>query len=60
MYQEGYSIDQGYLSPYFLKDQKKDKKIEFENNVYVIVIDDTVSSSRDIVRFLEFAKKTQG
>ena len=30
----------------------------YENGVYVVVIDDIISSPRQILRFLEFSKKT--
>jgi len=31
----------------------------YEGGVYVVVIDDVITSARQIVKFLEFAKKTQ-
>jgi len=45
-YVEGYALDgQGYLSPYFAS-QEKGKKLEYEGGVYVVVIDEIVSSIR--------------
>jgi len=46
-YVEGYALDgQGYLSPYFASQEKGAKKLEYEGGVYVVVIDEIVSSIR--------------
>eukprot|EP00347_Sterkiella_histriomuscorum_P020379 403338030 len=44
-YIDGYSLDSGYLSPYFADTQKKDSQIDYENGVYVVTIDQVISNS---------------
>ncbi|CDW87350.1 molecular chaperone [Stylonychia lemnae] len=57
-YIDGYSVDQGFLSPYFTDQQNKSSQIDYENGVYIVTIDQIITSASQIVPFLEFAKKT--
>ena len=54
---QGLHIESGFLSPYFADDRQS---IKFEEGraVYVAVVDGTVETEQDVVKLLEFAKKT--
>jgi chaperonin GroEL len=48
---DGLKFDRGYISPYFVTDEKK-QKIEFEN-CYVLIVEKKLGNIRDILPFLE-------
>ncbi len=50
-------FDRGYVSPYFVTDEKK-QKIEFEN-CYILVVEKKLSSIQEILPYLEVAYKQQ-
>ena len=54
-YVNGMSFDQGFLSPYFAQDREM---IEFTGAGYICLVDGTIETEHDVVRMLEFAKKT--
>jgi chaperonin GroEL len=47
---DGLSFDRGYISPYFLTDEKK-QKIEYDN-CYILNVEKKLTSLRDILPFL--------
>ena len=48
---DGLKFDRGFISPYFITDEKKGK-IDFEN-CYVLIVEKKLSNIRDILPFLE-------
>ena len=52
----GLSIDQGFLSPYFADDRTLIN--EEGRTIYVALVDGNVEREQDVVKMLEFAKKT--
>lgn len=54
---DGLSFDRGYISPYFLTDEKK-QKIEFENS-YILIVEKKLSNLREILPFLELTYQEQ-
>ena len=52
---QGLSFDSGFLSPYFAEDRTK---IEYSGSVYMALVDGTVETERDLIKLLEFCKKT--
>jgi len=53
----GLKIESGFLSPYFADDREK---IHFENeNIYVALVSGPINTESELVKLLEFAKKTQ-
>ncbi len=56
-YVEGFKWDRGFISPYFINDQKS-QKIEMENAL-VLLVDKKISSIQSIMQFLEHAMQNQ-
>lgn len=54
---DGLKFDRGYISPYFVTDEKK-QKIEFEN-CYVLLVEKKLTNIRDILPFLEVTFQEQ-
>jgi chaperonin GroEL len=54
---DGLKFDRGYISPYFVTDEKK-QKIEFEN-CYVLIVEKKLGNIRDILPFLELTYQEQ-
>ena len=54
---DGLSFDRGYISPYFLTDEKK-QKIEFEN-CYILIVEKKLGNLREILPFLELTYQEQ-
>ena len=55
-YVQGLSFDSGFLSPYFAQDRTK---IVFDDgSIYMALVDGTVETERDLIKLLEFCKKT--
>lgn len=54
---DGLSFDRGYISPYFLTDDKK-QKIEYDN-CYVLIVEKKLTNLREILPFLEFTYQEQ-
>lgn len=54
---DGLSFDRGYISPYFLNDDKK-QKIDFEN-CYILIVEKKLGNLRDILPFLELTYQEQ-
>ena len=54
---DGLSFDRGYISPYFLTDEKK-QKIEYDN-CYVLIVEKKLTGLREILPFLEFTYQEQ-
>jgi chaperonin GroEL len=50
-------FDRGYVSPYFVTDEKK-QKIEFEN-CYILAIEKKLSNLQELLPYLEFTYKQQ-
>ncbi len=56
-YVDGLKFDRGYVSPYFVTDDKK-QRIEFEN-CYILTVEKKISNFQEILPFLEFSYKQQ-
>lgn len=56
-YVEGLKFDRGYISPYFITDQKK-QQVEFDDP-YILLVSSKVSSLQSILHHLETAAKAQ-
>lgn len=56
-YVEGLRFDRGYISPYFITDQKK-QQVEFENPL-LLLVDKKISTLQSILHHLEAAAKGQ-
>lgn len=54
---DGLKFDRGYISPYFVTDEKK-QKIEFEN-CYILIVEKKLGNIRDILPFLELTYQEQ-
>lgn len=54
---DGLKFDRGYISPYFVTDEKK-QKIEFDN-CYVLIIEKKIGNIREILPFLELTYQEQ-
>ena len=50
-------FDRGYVSPYFVTDEKK-QKIEFEN-CYILTVEKKLSTIQEILPYLEHTNKQQ-
>lgn len=56
-YVDGLKFDRGYVSPYFVVDDKK-QKIDFEN-CYILTVEKKISNFQELLPFLEFTYKQQ-
>ena len=56
-YVDGLKFDRGYVSPYFVTDDKK-QKIDFEN-CFVLTVEKKISNLQEILPFIEHAYKQQ-
>jgi len=54
---DGLKFDRGYISPYFVTDEKK-QKIEYEN-CYVLIVEKKLGNIRDILPVLELTYQEQ-
>ncbi len=54
---DGLKFDRGYISPYFVTDEKK-QKIEFDN-CYVLIVEKKLGNIREILPFLELTYQEQ-
>lgn len=54
---DGLKFDRGYISPYFVTDEKK-QKIEFEN-CYVLIVEKKLGNIREVLPFLELTYQEQ-
>ena len=54
---DGMRFDRGFVSPYFVTDDKK-QKIEFEN-CFILTVEKKLSSIHEILPYLEYAYKQQ-
>ena len=52
-YVEGLKFDRGYISPYFVSDQKT-QKCEYDNP-YILILDNKLSDMNHLIKYLEFA-----
>ena len=52
---DGYQVDRGYISPYFINNQEK-QSIEFKNPL-ILLTNQTISNLKDIIFILEHAVK---
>jgi chaperonin GroEL len=51
------TFDRGYLSPYFVTDEKK-QKIEYDN-CFVLLLDKKLDSIQAVLPYIEFAHRQQ-
>ena len=54
---DGLKFDRGYISPYFVTDEKK-QKIEFQN-CYVLIVEKKLGNIREVLPFLEVTYQEQ-
>lgn len=54
---DGLKFDRGYVSPYFVTDNKK-QKIEYEN-CYVLTVEKKITNLHELLPYLEFSYKQQ-
>lgn len=56
-YVEGLKFDRGYISPYFVTDQKS-QKCEYDNPL-ILILENKVNDAQSLATFLEYAVKLQ-
>jgi chaperonin GroEL len=54
---DGMRFDRGFISPYFVTDDKK-QKIEFEN-CHILVVEKKITNIQDVLPYLEYTYKQQ-
>lgn len=54
---DGLKFDRGYISPYFVTDDKK-QKVEYEN-CYILTVEKKINNMHQILPYIEFTFKQQ-
>lgn len=54
---DGLRFDRGFISPYFVTDDKK-QKIEYDN-CFVLTVEKKISSIQELLPYIEFTYKQQ-